>query len=181
MSQRELLSNQNVYKFCFVPGCKNTTITAPNKVFLSVPNEPVKRKAWCEAAGCPGKSLRAGSHACEDHFDLQQDIENYMWWKITGGNKRLKKDVVPRFAIQNNNLPNPSSSLIRNVSLVNPSCETSQTQNYEKEIRQLSDAENDEFVPISMVIEPITKDESVQVQPDTENKYAEIKPKTLTK
>lgn len=73
---KEIQSNHNVYKSCFVPSCKNTTVTAPNKVFLSVPNEPLKRKAWCQAVGCPEKKLRKGSYVYQDHFkaSIQQNI-----------------------------------------------------------------------------------------------------------
>lgn len=67
-----LQSNLNVYKYCFVPNCKNTSFTAPQKQFISVPQNAVKRKAWCESAGCPEKRLKSSSYCCEDHFDVSK-------------------------------------------------------------------------------------------------------------
>ena len=36
------------YKNCLVPNCKNTTIVTPTKEFLRVPENELKRKAWCD-------------------------------------------------------------------------------------------------------------------------------------
>jgi len=35
------------YRWCFVPGCKNTTIKTPEKSYLSVPKDEKKRQLWC--------------------------------------------------------------------------------------------------------------------------------------
>ncbi|GLV38580.1 hypothetical protein CBL_21401, partial [Carabus blaptoides fortunei] len=32
---------------------------------------------------------------CEDHFNLEEDMENYVKFKLTGGQKLIKNDVVP--------------------------------------------------------------------------------------
>ncbi|XP_056636272.1 uncharacterized protein LOC130444923 isoform X1 [Diorhabda sublineata] len=88
------------YKYCIVPKCTNTTITAPNKVFLSIPKGEKLRKKWCDAMKRDSKtntvlSSTSNRFCCEDHFKLENDLENYMEWKLMGGNCRLKKEVVP--------------------------------------------------------------------------------------
>ncbi|XP_015112961.1 uncharacterized protein LOC107038394 isoform X3 [Diachasma alloeum] len=84
------------YKYCFVPNCRSTTITTPNKIFICVPKSEEIRRLWCIAAAYTGK-LRLSSAICEDHFKLDEDLENYMEWKMTGCRKRLKEGVYPRY------------------------------------------------------------------------------------
>ncbi|GLV42911.1 hypothetical protein CBL_08548 [Carabus blaptoides fortunei] len=56
-----------------------------------------KRRSWVTATG---RSLSDFSEksilfVCEDHFNLEVDMENYIKFKITGGQKLIKNDVVP--------------------------------------------------------------------------------------
>ncbi|GBM06355.1 hypothetical protein AVEN_121392-1 [Araneus ventricosus] len=37
------------YKYCIVPKCVKTTITAPEKLFIHLPNNDALRKKWCLA------------------------------------------------------------------------------------------------------------------------------------
>ncbi|XP_063993661.1 uncharacterized protein LOC135171204 [Diachasmimorpha longicaudata] len=83
------------YKYCFVPSCANSTVTKPNKVFITVP-ACKNIRLWCEAAGY-SRPLLGRSDICEDHFKLEEDLENYMRWKMTKGPKKLKAGAYPRF------------------------------------------------------------------------------------
>lgn len=85
------------YKNCIVPNCNNTTIVTPGKEFLRVPENELKRKSWCDSIGICPKKLRLSCYCCEDHFNLKEDLENYMEYKLTGCRKRLKNNVVPRY------------------------------------------------------------------------------------
>ncbi|XP_043234118.1 uncharacterized protein LOC122387743 [Amphibalanus amphitrite] len=109
MDQTEAGSSQNSSakkksRWCFVPGCKNTSVSAPNKIFLTVPLQLKARRTWARAA----RRIDAGSltsrniwFCCEDHFDLEQDTENFQRWKMMGGNLRIRKGAVPhKFACQ---------------------------------------------------------------------------------
>ncbi|GBM33434.1 hypothetical protein AVEN_55765-2 [Araneus ventricosus] len=93
---------KQTYKYCLVPCCTNTTITAPDKIFLCVPNDRSKRNAWTKAMKRdnkknPALSTKSTHWCCEDHFSLEEDMENYWQWKLTGNVKRykLKDGVVP--------------------------------------------------------------------------------------
>ena len=60
-------------KWCFVPGCKNTSSTTPKKIFLNVPRDLKRRRLWArlarrEDAGC--LTARNVWYCCEDHFDV---------------------------------------------------------------------------------------------------------------
>ena len=63
--------NKRPSKFCFVPGCKSTTISTPNKRFLSVPKGEKRVKWLSQARREPvGISLISTMHCCEDHFNV---------------------------------------------------------------------------------------------------------------
>ncbi|KAJ8684134.1 hypothetical protein QAD02_019926 [Eretmocerus hayati] len=68
--RKELKSNYETYKYCFVPDCTSTTRTAPHKVFVTVPRDLLKRQRWCDAVESPGKKAKKSRYCCEDHFDL---------------------------------------------------------------------------------------------------------------
>ncbi|GBL71976.1 hypothetical protein AVEN_123075-1, partial [Araneus ventricosus] len=62
------------YKYCIVPKCSNTTVTAPDKLFINVPKTYVIRKKWCKAMKRdpklnPESSASSIRHVCGDHFD----------------------------------------------------------------------------------------------------------------
>ncbi|GBL74753.1 hypothetical protein AVEN_243621-1 [Araneus ventricosus] len=63
------------YKYCIVPECAKTTITAPDTLFMNVPNNDVLRKKWCKAMKRDGKvnpkfSASSVLHVCGNHFDV---------------------------------------------------------------------------------------------------------------
>ncbi|KAJ8666315.1 hypothetical protein QAD02_007977 [Eretmocerus hayati] len=92
--RKELQSNFETYKTCFVPQCRNTSVKTPDKIFLTVPK--AKRKLWFEAVGHPDTKKMKSNYCCQDHFDLKNDLQNYETWMEFGGNKKLKPTVVPR-------------------------------------------------------------------------------------
>ncbi|XP_073960799.1 uncharacterized protein [Choristoneura fumiferana] len=77
-------------KYCFVPSCNNDSLKKPDKHFFHV---PYKNKAeWCRAVGkevIPKRPLVI----CEDHLDLEYDLENYESWIISKGNAKLRPTV----------------------------------------------------------------------------------------
>ncbi|KAJ8685216.1 hypothetical protein QAD02_021009 [Eretmocerus hayati] len=93
--KKEIKSNQETYKYCFFPDCTNTTCTAPNKVFLNVPRDPAKRQRWFDAVESPGKSAKKSKHCCADHFDLENDLENFSEWRERGAQKKIEKHRAP--------------------------------------------------------------------------------------
>ncbi|XP_046386795.1 uncharacterized protein LOC124156340 isoform X2 [Ischnura elegans] len=98
-SQEEIPRKRSSNMYCFVPMCSSNYKKNPDKAFLSVPGNPVLRRKWLIAARRDMKKmpLSYSSHlrCCSDHFNLKEDAENYMRWKMMGGQIRLKKGVVP--------------------------------------------------------------------------------------
>ena len=112
-------SNLDYYKYCFVPSCKNTSARNPDREFIVVPRNELKRKAWCEAVGYDkDQTIRRISYCCEDHLDLKNDLKNYENYKMFGGNKMLNKNVLPRFNL------NTSKPIFSNVADI---CEENST------------------------------------------------------
>ena len=71
------MSSRKPYKYCIVPCCTSSTTNTPEKVFLSVPKDPVKRKAWVNAMKRDerdNKHLSSTStvYCCEDHFVISK-------------------------------------------------------------------------------------------------------------
>ncbi|XP_036144352.1 uncharacterized protein LOC118646144 [Monomorium pharaonis] len=93
------IKRKGIYKYCFVPGCLSTTIKNPCKIFVCVPKGKMRKKWIIQVRRDPNKtSLIAPFYCCEDHFDLQQDLENYMRVKLDQNAAiLLKKGVLPRF------------------------------------------------------------------------------------
>ncbi|KAJ8968348.1 hypothetical protein NQ317_011228 [Molorchus minor] len=85
-----------MFKECFVPTCTNNNINWPSKIFVYVPRDEKRRKSWFEKARVEKKLTKTSSiYCCEDHFDLQEDSENWFYYKTIGSNLILKKDAVP--------------------------------------------------------------------------------------
>ncbi|RVE50990.1 hypothetical protein evm_004399 [Chilo suppressalis] len=87
-----------MYKYCIVPKCINTSIETPEKLFFNVPKDTNLRKKWYSVVKRDDKtppSTQATRHCCEDHFDLEEDMENYVKFKLVGGRLKLKKGVLP--------------------------------------------------------------------------------------
>ncbi|XP_050351795.1 uncharacterized protein LOC126774351 [Nymphalis io] len=102
------MSKRSMYKYCVVPGCRNTTVRTPNKLFFSMPVGEQRRSEWCRVMGRNQPKHRplhpkSSRYVCEDHFDLEHDMANYLRWKLVGSSRLfLRKGVVPhKFHCQN--------------------------------------------------------------------------------
>ncbi|XP_053153445.1 zinc finger protein 383-like [Hemicordylus capensis] len=84
------------YKWCIVPLCKSTTKSTPEKIFVHVPAEKKRRKAWVDAMRREKLfSEKSVLFVCQDHFNLQEDMENFTEHKLIGTHLRVKKNVLP--------------------------------------------------------------------------------------
>ncbi|KAM3956850.1 uncharacterized protein ACR2FA_009157 [Aphomia sociella] len=92
------------YRACFVPLCTNNTKRTPHKMFLNVPQNAERRDKWFQAVRRINPNTTSNFFCCEDHFDLREDMENYIYYTIMGGgNAKIKVGVVPhKFACQTN-------------------------------------------------------------------------------
>lgn len=66
------MSENTANKWCFVPGCTNTSKNSPNKIFISVPKNLKRKKKWFAAARRDLKdvSIKTSFYCCEDHFNV---------------------------------------------------------------------------------------------------------------
>ncbi|XP_050510330.1 uncharacterized protein LOC126892532 [Diabrotica virgifera virgifera] len=92
----EATQNQ-YYKYCIVHLCSNTTYKTPGKLFIRVPKDQKRRLKWLKACRKNEKDIsqKTTAHVCEDHFNLEEDIDNYVKYKLMGGPKKMKPNVVP--------------------------------------------------------------------------------------
>ncbi|KAI5755649.1 hypothetical protein M8J77_018601 [Diaphorina citri] len=66
------------YRYCCVPLCNSTSKSTPDKVLISVPRDENRRKAWFNAMRRKNVlSSKTFAAVCADHFDLENDLENY--------------------------------------------------------------------------------------------------------
>ncbi|CAH2269290.1 uncharacterized protein LOC120628610 [Pararge aegeria] len=99
--------NSKVYKCCAVPQCNNTSIKTPRKLFVYVPHKKTIRKTWLNLARRDPLSIKISSiiYFCEDHFDLPNDMDNYMEYHVMGSvsQVRMKPGCIPsKFKCQSN-------------------------------------------------------------------------------
>ncbi|XP_064076162.1 PR domain zinc finger protein 5-like isoform X2 [Vanessa tameamea] len=87
--------NYHRYRWCIVSSCPNTSIRTTEKLFIKVPDDIKMRNVWLKLAKRDPKSLSIKSrlYLCEDHFNLEQDMANYMEYKIMGSVKHIKMKV----------------------------------------------------------------------------------------
>ncbi|XP_026743981.1 uncharacterized protein LOC113505464 isoform X8 [Trichoplusia ni] len=80
------------YKSCAVPGCTNTTIKTPAKLFVTVPKNTKVRNKWFQLASRNPKEIRHNTVVffCQDHFDLPYDMDNYMEYHIMGSVSKIR-------------------------------------------------------------------------------------------
>ncbi|XP_028167914.1 uncharacterized protein LOC114358229 isoform X1 [Ostrinia furnacalis] len=79
--------NSSYYKHCIVPHCRSTSINTPTKLFIRSPSNPKMRKKWLKLArreDASSLSTVSRMYFCEDHFDLPNDMANYMQYHIMG-------------------------------------------------------------------------------------------------
>ncbi|KAF9408121.1 hypothetical protein HW555_012095 [Spodoptera exigua] len=68
------------------------------KIFVSVPTNPKRRKMWLQLARRDPKNVLSHTNIfmCEDHFDMEQDTTNYLKYKMGFSQKILLRDeAVP--------------------------------------------------------------------------------------
>ncbi|KAK4886121.1 hypothetical protein RN001_002392 [Aquatica leii] len=72
-------------KWCFVPKCTNTSRNSLDKIFIIIPSNLRRKRKWFAAARKELKdvSLKTMFYCCEDHFNLKEDMENYMEFKLS--------------------------------------------------------------------------------------------------
>ncbi|KAJ8704957.1 hypothetical protein PYW08_012277 [Mythimna loreyi] len=85
------------YKYCAVPLCHNTTIRTPQKLFVHVPKQKEIRKQWFQLARRDKPLTAQNVYYCEDHFDMPNDMENFMEYHIMGTTSqiRMKPGCLP--------------------------------------------------------------------------------------
>ncbi|XP_063391248.1 uncharacterized protein LOC134676796 [Cydia fagiglandana] len=92
------------YKSCSVPLCKNTTKTTPSKLFVYVSLNKEIREKWLTLAKRDTACIPTSSMwFCEDHFDIPNDMENYMQYHLMGSVSKvhMKTGCIPtKFACQ---------------------------------------------------------------------------------
>ncbi|XP_045502862.1 uncharacterized protein LOC123699569 [Colias croceus] len=84
------------YKWCVVPGCRNTTIKTPDKLFICAPKDIKMRRKWLQLArrNPSDISIKTVIFFCEDHFDIEKDMANYCKYKMGFSQKILMVDGV---------------------------------------------------------------------------------------
>ncbi|XP_060882127.1 uncharacterized protein LOC132953807 [Metopolophium dirhodum] len=126
------------YKYCFVSKCTNTSTKCPNKRFLSVPYDAKRRLLWFKVARRNDTAKSKTHHdCCEDHFVLEDDLDNYIQFKLMGASiLKLKKNIVPHIfdcqvdrkqALTSNPRPLHSKRIRKNIidtAIQNQSCMT---------------------------------------------------------
>ncbi|CAH0698267.1 unnamed protein product [Spodoptera exigua] len=108
------------YKLCTVPCCTSTTIKYPNKLFIHVPQPGPLRKKWLQLARRDPSTVspKSSIYFCEDHFDLPNDMENYMEYHIMGSVSaiRMKPSCVPtKFECQPDRLKRTATTMPRSA------------------------------------------------------------------
>ncbi|KAG6465040.1 hypothetical protein O3G_MSEX014902 [Manduca sexta] len=88
------MDHSRTNKCCAVPLCQSTSSRTPQKMFIHVPLNVKRRNLWLRLAKRNPKKVigDAEIYFCEDHFDLETDISNYLQYKM-GSTKEIK--MVP--------------------------------------------------------------------------------------
>ncbi|CAH1155652.1 unnamed protein product [Phaedon cochleariae] len=81
-------------KYCFVPSCPNTSEKNKDKLFILVPLKENIRMKWCVAVSRPYTKTKR-LYCCEDHFDLEFDMLNWMEYKLIGSRVYMRENVFP--------------------------------------------------------------------------------------
>ncbi|KAK4884784.1 hypothetical protein RN001_001055 [Aquatica leii] len=66
-------------RWCFVPGCKNTSISASKKLFISVPQNHSRKMKWFRAARRDVPKSKSTIFCCEDHFNVNVVYLRIRW------------------------------------------------------------------------------------------------------
>ena len=67
------------YKYCIVPLCKSTTFVTPSKIYIRLPDDPVRRNKWLKACRRDKSDIkRFARFLCKDHFKVDTYILLYI-------------------------------------------------------------------------------------------------------
>lgn len=70
-------------KICFVPLCPNSSHMTPEKMFITVPVNPVRRKVWLDIVGKANTgNPKSPMFCCQDHFNVNLINELYIFIKF---------------------------------------------------------------------------------------------------
>lgn len=155
------------YKCCAVPMCKSTSFKTPQKLFINLPKIAKIRRKWLTLARRHPDSLSttSTSHFCEDHFDLPNDMENYIQYTTMGtvSQIRMRTGCLPtKFACQSTNTDvcRPAAAKKLALALVNECKEEiraallQQNDNLNNELPSQSEDLQEQEVEKSIVDEP---------------------------
>ncbi|XP_041970068.1 uncharacterized protein LOC121726673 isoform X2 [Aricia agestis] len=157
-----------VYKWCAVPECKNTSLKTPEKIFVSVPTNPKRRKMWLQLARRDPKSVLSHSNIfmCEDHFDIEKDTTNYLKYKMGFSQKIFLTDkaVPTKFHCQEDRKrrlspqagPSRDTSLKRQRKSLVAECLESQSTT-ETEVESMNQQHDSIIVQDTVMLEEIPK------------------------
>ncbi|XP_073950641.1 uncharacterized protein [Choristoneura fumiferana] len=196
MTSASLYEKYSNYHYCIVRDCKNTSIKTPGKLWIRVPHEINMRNTWLKFAKKDPDSLSRETKAyfCEDHFDLENDMENYVQYKIMGSVKRIrmKPSCIPsKFVRKRKHNPTPDEKQhdSKNRAAM-PSSEDSMemsTSCFHQELLTKEDAtsctsnekelhsHNIEFYDQAVQVQPLQKNEYCQVVQDLQSTITKIK------
>ncbi|KAJ8670104.1 hypothetical protein QAD02_001363 [Eretmocerus hayati] len=91
-------------RWCFVPQCDSTSIRDPTKLFFPMPDDMKTKKLWFDSAHRADEPTTSRYYCCQDHFEIEEDMDNLIKFKMYGAPKilKLKAGAVPhKFACQN--------------------------------------------------------------------------------
>ncbi|XP_031335325.1 uncharacterized protein LOC116165155 [Photinus pyralis] len=183
-----------VYHWCIVPMCTNTSVKTPQKTFINVPKSGKMRRLWINAVRRDPKEFAVSTvlFVCEDHFKLEEDMANYMEWKLTGVKKLMKKDVVPHlFACQKDrkrSFPQggPRSAALKRIrrDLINEAMTEPSPSTSTSAAEETPEAMEHQSTPLDVSCEglPLFKEIGIQVniKPQYRSKYVQCNIKMST-
>ncbi|XP_044733469.1 uncharacterized protein LOC123296073 [Chrysoperla carnea] len=83
------------FKCCMVSQCTSSTTRTPEKIFVPVPIDPNRRKKWLNLTNRKRSvGPKSNVYMCEDHFNMHEDIINYMQFKMGFAKKLLVMDTA---------------------------------------------------------------------------------------
>ncbi|XP_046422181.1 uncharacterized protein LOC124303091 isoform X1 [Neodiprion virginianus] len=144
------MSSRKWHKKCFVPGCSSNSFDQPLKAFIKLPQGTAVRKQWAEAVGRTGKDVYfnhvSSVYCCGDHFNLEEDAENWLKYRIMGTSIKLKAGVLPRI----------SDTGDKNTSLLDAPCKA---EKLDKEYYRLMASESPGHRDSGTIISTETRDD----------------------
>jgi len=68
--QTNIMNEKRKYRWCFVPLCTNTQIRTPDKIFVQVLADKIRRKLWFKVAHRTDKPTKSCYYCYEDYFNV---------------------------------------------------------------------------------------------------------------